>query len=110
MQHAGMRSQTRQDGRSRVALRPIEDLREQVPVRFFSEVRIARFRPGNNHSVKLALPQVVKREIKVVQVPLAAIRAWNARKRVQLDKNWKIFRRAVEKLEKLQLGIFEGGI
>src|SRR5215469_5189434 len=105
-----MRSQARQDCRTRIALRPIENFREQVPVRLFAQVGKPRFGACHDDAVKPVLPKLVERRIKAVEMPLAAICARHASKRVQLDINRKISRRDVEKLKELQLGIFESGI
>ena len=57
-----------------------------LPVGFFAQIGLLRFRAGDDHAVKPVVPQIVEGEIKAIQMPLAAIGAGNSGQRVQLDE------------------------
>lgn len=73
VQHARMRGQTRQNRGTGVALGPIENLGEKIPIRLLAEIGVMRFCTGNDDAIETVLPQIFEGEIKAVQMPLPAI-------------------------------------
>src|SRR5215472_13941620 len=110
VQNAGMGCQARQDRRTRVALRPVKYLREQVPVTLLPQIGILRLRSCDDDAVKPMLPEVIEWEVKAVQMPLASVSARYACQRIELDINGQIARSDVQQFEELELGIFKSGI
>src|SRR5215469_8664927 len=101
MKGACMRRQTRENRRTGITLRPIEHLREQVPIRFLAQTGMLGFGSRDDHAVKTLLPEVVEGKIEAIQVSLAAVSSWYTGKRIQFDVNGQIVRSVLQQLEEL---------
>ena len=70
VKNAGVRRQTRQHRRDRIAFGPVENFGQGGPIWFFPQIRLARFGAGHNHAIKPAVQQVVDAEIEAFQMLL----------------------------------------
>src|ERR1700730_6255605 len=87
VQNAGMRRETGQNSSGRVALRPIEDIRQDSPVGFIPQIGLPRLRAGDDHAIKLVLPEFVEAVVEAIEMTLAAISSRNSGQRVELQVN-----------------------
>jgi hypothetical protein len=110
VQNAGMGCQTGQDRGSRVALGPIEYFGQDFPVGFISQIGLPGLGTGDNHAIKLVLPELVKAVIKTVEVTLAPVSAWNSGERIELQVNQNIAGCLINQVEELQLRVLERSI
>src|ERR1700678_348459 len=96
VEHAGMRGQARQNGGGSIALRPVKDLGQRMPVRLLAQIRLLRLRAGDDYRIHAAAPKIFDAGVKVIEVFASAIAARNIGQRMKLEPYGNVSRGFVE--------------
>src|SRR5580700_372011 len=101
VKNAGVCCQARQDRGRSVFFSPVKNVGERVPVGFVAQVRLTRFRAGDNRSVNFFGQKICSRKIKICQMVLDAVTARNFWKRIKLKMHENFASGGIKEREKL---------
>src|SRR5580658_4406384 len=105
-----MRCQARPDSRVSVALSPINNILEALPIWFVHQVLSKRLSTRHNERIELCVSKGFGAGIEIADVPCACLTPGNASHRIERKADWDAVGSRIEKGNELPLRSLESSV